>query len=65
MDKYFLQDREVTEADAATAWFTHAGNRGIDIARAISLWEDASDVEGDEGRRAVAQAGIRIELDRH
>jgi hypothetical protein len=65
MDKYFLKDREVSEADAATAWFDHAENHGIDIARAISLWENASDIDGDDSRRAVAQAGIRVEVDRH
>lgn len=64
MERYFLNDREVPETDAAAAWFDHAERQGIDIARAISLWEDASEAEGDDSRRAVAQAGIRVEVDR-
>jgi hypothetical protein len=61
MGKYFLRDTEVTEPDAACAWFSYAEEHGIDVPRAISIWEDASCDEGSESRRRVADAGIRIE----
>jgi hypothetical protein len=61
MNKYFLNGREVPETDAATVWFDEAERRGIDIARAISVWEAAASPDGDESRRLVEQAGIRIE----
>jgi hypothetical protein len=62
MGKYFLRDREITEPNAATTWFAYAGNHGIDISRAISIWEDAATEEGAASRRLVEQAGIRIDL---
>jgi hypothetical protein len=37
MLKYFLDDREVPEVDAAAAWFVLAENRGIDVPKAISI----------------------------
>ncbi len=61
MGKYFLEGREVAETDAAAAWFTHAASCGIEVSRAIDLWEDAATAEGDASRRAVGEAGIRIE----
>ncbi|MFC0397255.1 hypothetical protein [Paraburkholderia rhizosphaerae] len=61
MGKYFLRDTEVAEPDAACAWFSYAEKHGIDVPRAISIWEDASSEEGFESRRAVGDAGIRIE----
>ena len=61
MNKYFLNGREVPETDAATVWFDQAERRGIDIARAISVWEAAASPDADESRRLVEQAGIRIE----
>ncbi|MGN6652933.1 hypothetical protein [Trinickia sp.] len=65
MDSYFLNDRPLSEADAATAWFDYAEHNGIDLPRAISLWEDASTPGGEASRRTVAQAGIRVEVDRN
>jgi hypothetical protein len=62
MGKYFLRDRAVAEPDAANAWFAYAGSHGIDISRAISLWEDAASEEGAASRRLVEQAGIRIDV---
>ena len=63
MGKYFLQNHELPEPDAANRWFAYAESHGIDIPRAISIWEDAATEEGCESRRAVAKAGIRIEVD--
>ncbi|WP_206952383.1 hypothetical protein [Trinickia acidisoli] len=63
MDKYFLDDRPVPEPDASTVWFDYAERNGIDVSRAISLWEDAATPEGETGRHAVAQAGIRVLVD--
>ena len=63
MDQYFLDDRPVAEAHASTAWFEYAERNGIDLPRAISLWEDASTLEGEASRQAVAQAGIRVVVD--
>ena len=62
MGKYSLQEREIAEPDAANAWFAYAESHGIDIPKAISIWEDAATEEGVESRRLVGQAGIRIEL---
>jgi hypothetical protein len=63
MGKYFLQNSEVPEPDAANEWFAYAGNHGIDIPRAISIWEDAATANGDESRRIVGNAGISIDPD--
>jgi len=62
MGKYFLRDRAVAEPDAANAWFAYAGSHGIEISRAISLWEDAASEEGAASRRLVERAGIRIDV---
>jgi hypothetical protein len=64
MGKYFLREREIAEPDAANAWFAYAENHGIDIPKAISIWEDAATEEGAGSRRMVEQAGIRIDLSR-
>ncbi|HEY3596934.1 MAG TPA: hypothetical protein VGL08_05385 [Paraburkholderia sp.] len=61
MGKYFLRDTEVAEPDAATAWFSYAEDHGIDIPRAISIWEDAATASGSDSRRLVGGAGIQIE----
>ncbi len=61
MGKYFVGDRVVPEPQAANQWFDYAGNHGIDIPKAISIWEDAATEAGDESRRIVGRAGIRIE----
>lgn len=62
MGKYLLREREIAEPDAANAWFAYAESHGIDIPKAISIWEDAATEEGAESRRLVGQAGIRIDL---
>jgi hypothetical protein len=62
MLRYFLDDREVMETDAATAWFDRAEHHGIDAPRAISIWEDAAEAAGEDSRRIVAQLGIRVEF---
>ncbi|ACC70839.1 hypothetical protein PPMP20_05575 [Paraburkholderia phymatum] len=62
MGKYFLREREIAEPDAANAWFAYAEGHGMDIPKAISIWEDAATQEGADSRRAVGQAGIRIDL---
>ncbi|MEX3957352.1 hypothetical protein [Trinickia sp. EG282A] len=62
MHKYFIDDREVDETAAAAAWFDRAEHRGIDIPKAISLWEDASERTGEESRRIVAHTGVRVEV---
>jgi hypothetical protein len=62
MLRYFLDDREVMETDAATAWFDRAENHGIDAPRAISIWEDAAEATGEDSRRIAAQLGIRVEF---
>lgn len=64
MDQYFLDDRPIAEAEASTAWFDYAERNGIEVPRAISLWEDASTPEGEASRQAVAKAGIRVVVDR-
>ncbi|WP_133649008.1 hypothetical protein [Paraburkholderia flava] len=61
MGKYFVKDLAVPEPQAANQWFAYAGNHGIDIPKAISIWEDAATETGDESRRIVGRAGIRIE----
>ncbi|MCC8391247.1 hypothetical protein LJ656_01490 [Paraburkholderia sp. MMS20-SJTR3] len=62
MGKYFLQDHELPEPQAANLWFAYAENHGIDIPKAISIWEDAATAEGDEARRLIGAAGLRFEL---
>ncbi|MEM5385678.1 hypothetical protein VSR68_19065 [Paraburkholderia phymatum] len=62
MGKYFLRDSEIAEPDAANAWFAYAESHGIDIPKAISIWEDAATEEGAGSRRLVEQAGIRIDV---
>jgi hypothetical protein len=59
--RYFLDEREISEQQAASHWFDYAQEHDIDVARAISLWEDAATPEGEKSRGAVAAAGIRIE----
>ena len=61
MGKYFIRNTEVAEPDAASAWFSYAQANGIDVPKAISIWEDASTSEGSESRQKVGHAGIRIE----
>ncbi len=61
MGKYFMLDTEVPEPDAATTWFAYAGRQGIDMPKAISIWEDAATESGAESRRIVGGAGIRID----
>jgi hypothetical protein len=61
MGKYFLQNHELPEPDAANRWFAYAENHGIDIPKAISIWEDAATESGTESRRLVSAAGITIE----
>ena len=64
MTQYFLGDRLVSEPAASTVWFDYAERSGIDVSRAISLWEDAAMPDGKASRQAVAQAGIRVEVGR-
>jgi len=61
MGKYFLQSHELPEPDAANKWFAYAESHGIDVPKAISIWEDAATVEGAESRRLIGAAGITIE----
>ncbi|TDN70514.1 hypothetical protein [Paraburkholderia sp. BL10I2N1] len=61
MGKYFLQNSEVPEPDAANRWFAYAESHGIDIPKAISIWEDAATESGTESRRIIGSAGIRID----
>jgi hypothetical protein len=61
MGKYFLQNSEVPEPDAANNWFAYAESHGIDIPKAISIWEDAATESGAESRRIICSAGIRID----
>ncbi|WP_322046854.1 hypothetical protein [Paraburkholderia sp. J67] len=58
--RYYDTDREIPEPQAANRWFRYAQEQGIDIARAISLWEDAATPEGKRSRETVAGCGIRI-----
>ena len=62
MGRYFLCDIEVTESDAALAWFSYAGDHDIDISEAIGIWDDAATQEGANSRDTVGLAGIRVEL---
>jgi hypothetical protein len=57
---YFIDERETPEPQAANRWFRYAEEHDIDVARAISLWEDAATPEGETSRVTVAAAGIRI-----
>jgi len=61
MGKYFLQNQELPEPDAATKWFAYAESHGIDIPKAISIWEDAATESGAESRRMISAAGLTIE----
>ncbi|CAE6783212.1 hypothetical protein [Paraburkholderia haematera] len=61
MGKYFLNNRELPEPDAANAWFAYAESHGIDIPKAISIWEDAATGSGVESHQQVSAAGITIE----
>ena len=61
MGKYFLDDHELPEPDAANRWFAYAESHGIDIARAISIWEDAATESGAKSRKLVGAAGITID----
>ncbi|WP_233801013.1 hypothetical protein [Paraburkholderia sp. HP33-1] len=61
MGKYFLQNHELSEPDAANHWFAYAESHDIDIPKAISIWEDAATEEGVEARRIVSAAGITVE----
>jgi hypothetical protein len=63
-ENIFLQNHEVSEPDAANKWFAYAENQGIDIPKAISIWEDAATESGAESRRIIGAAGITIETDR-
>lgn len=59
--RYFVDEKEIPEPQAANRWFRYAEEHDIDVARAISLWEDAATPEGGKSRDTVAAAGIRIE----
>ncbi|WP_345814291.1 hypothetical protein AAGS40_06025 [Paraburkholderia sp. PREW-6R] len=61
MGKYFVEQQEFPEPDAANTWFAYAEKHGIDISRAISIWEDAATENGEASRREVGAAGITIE----
>lgn len=58
--RYFVDEQEIPEPHAANRWFRYAQDHGIDVARAISLWEDAAEPDGEQSRDAVSAAGIRI-----
>ncbi|WP_321815799.1 MULTISPECIES: hypothetical protein [unclassified Paraburkholderia] len=58
--RYYEAEREIPEPQAANRWFRYAQEHDIDVARAISLWEDAATLEGERSREAVAGCGIRI-----
>jgi hypothetical protein len=58
--QYFEADREIPEPQAANLWFRYAQEQGIEIARAISLWEDAVTPEGGPSRASIASSGLRI-----
>ena len=55
------KEPELPEPEAANRWFAYAESHGIDIPKAISIWEDAATVSGNESRRLVREAGITIE----
>ncbi len=58
--KYFLDDHELPEPDAANRWFAYAESHGIDIAKP-SASEDAATESGAESRKLVGAAGITID----
>lgn len=58
--RYFIDEQETSEQQAANRWFSYAEEHDVDIGRAISLWEDAPTPEGEKSRSAIAAAGIRI-----
>jgi len=58
--RYFVDEQEVPEPQAANRWFGYVQEHDIDIARAISLWEDAATPGGEQSRSTIAAAGIRI-----
>jgi hypothetical protein len=58
--RYFLDEHEIPEPQAANSWFSYAEEHDVDIGRAISLWEDAATPEGAQSRSAIAASGIRI-----
>ncbi|CAM2172950.1 Sel1 repeat family protein [Paraburkholderia sacchari] len=58
--QYFEENREISEQQAASRWFTYTQDNGIEISRAISLWEDAATPEGERSRETIASSGIRI-----
>ncbi|CAM2155785.1 MULTISPECIES: hypothetical protein [Paraburkholderia] len=58
--RYFVDDHEIPEPQAANRWFSYAQQHGIDVARAISVWEDAATLDGETSRATVAGCGIRI-----
>jgi hypothetical protein len=59
--RYFVDEQETPEPQAASRWFRYAQEQEIDIGRAISLWEDAATPEGEKSRGTIQAAGIRIE----
>jgi hypothetical protein len=59
MGKYFLQNHELPEPDAANRWFAYAESHGIDIPKAISIWEDAATERGAESAlRSGPRTGV-------
>lgn len=58
--RYFLDEHEIPEPQAANCWFSYAEKHDVDIGRAISLWEDAATPDGATSRSAIAAAGIRV-----
>lgn len=46
MGKYFPRNHELPEPEAANAWFAHAESHGIDMSKAIGIWEDAATENG-------------------
>lgn len=58
--RYFVANDEIPEQQAASRWFRYAQEHGVEVSRAISVWEDAATLEGERSRATVAAAGIRI-----
>jgi hypothetical protein len=58
--RYFVDEQETPEPEAANRWFSYAEEHDIDIGRAISLWEDAATPEGEKSRGTISASGIRI-----
>jgi len=58
--RYFIDDREIPEPHAAKEWFRYAEDHGFDVARAISLWEDAATPDGAHSRDEIRVSGIHI-----